>query len=200
MALGTQAKILEADQLARFLDHLTKTSRHWKRDHVMVLLSYRAGLRSKEIAGVTWAMVTDAAEQIADIISLRNGASKGKRGGREIPMHPELHAALRELRMVAIAKEIFRPDWPVIYSQRGKGFSANAVTVWFHTKYAEFGFKGASSHSGRRAFVTNAARKIVQAGGSLKDVQELAGHSSLATTQRYIEGSSNAKRKVIDML
>jgi integrase/recombinase XerD len=61
-------------------------------------------------------------------------------------------------------------------------------------------FSGASSHSGRRTFITNAAKKIVEAGGSLRDVQELAGHASLATTQRYIQGDTEAKHKVVALI
>ena len=57
----------------------------------------------------------------------------------------------------------------------------------------------AESHSGRRTFVTRCAKKIVEAGGSLRDVQELAGHASLATTQRYIQGDTAAKRRVVDL-
>jgi integrase/recombinase XerD len=68
--------------------------------------------------------------------------------------------------------------------------------VWFHERFAELGIEGASSHSGRRTFITNAARKIVEAGGSLRDVQELAGHASLGTTQRYIEGDSAVRSTV----
>jgi site-specific recombinase XerC len=49
------------------------------------------------------------------------------------------------------------------------------------------------------AFITRVARKIVEAGGSLRDVQELAGHASLSTTQRYIQGDSAAKRRVVIM-
>jgi hypothetical protein len=56
---------------------------------------------------------------------------------------------------------------------------------------------GCSSHSGRRTFITRATRKVSQVGGSLRDVQELAGHTSLAMTQRYIEGDTNAKRKLV---
>ena len=59
---------------------------------------------------------------------------------------------------------------------------------------------GCSSHSGRRTFVTRAAHKIVEAGGSLRDVQQLAGHASLQTTQRYIEGNSEAKRRVVTLI
>ena len=57
-----------------------------------------------------------------------------------------------------------------------------------------------ASHSGRRTFITNAARKISTVGGSLRDVQMLAGHSSLAVTQRYIEGDSEARRKIVDIV
>jgi integrase/recombinase XerD len=66
--------------------------------------------------------------------------------------------------------------------------------------YRKLGFTGASSHSGRRTFITHAARKIIQCGGSLRDVQELAGHASLATTQRYIAGDAEAKRRVVALV
>ena len=62
------------------------------------------------------------------------------------------------------------------------------------------GFEGASSHSGRRTFITNAAKKITTVGGSLRDVQNLAGHASLQTTQRYIESDEEAKRKIVDLV
>ena len=71
---------------------------------------------------------------------------------------------------------------------------------WFRDLYSRLGFDGCSSHSGRRTFITQAARKIVPAGGSLRDVQELAGHASLQTTQGYIQGDREAKRWVIDLL
>jgi len=80
--------------------------------------------------------------------------------------------------------------------------SPTAVAVWFQQLYGEDGLdlKGASSHSGRRTFVTKLAKKAVEAGGSLRDVQQLAGHASLQTTQRYIEGNSDAKRRMIDLI
>ena len=74
------------------------------------------------------------------------------------------------------------------------------MAVWFWERFREIGLEGASSHSGRRTFVTAAAKKMVEAGGSLRDVQELAGHQSLATTQRYIQGDALAKRKVIALI
>jgi site-specific recombinase XerD len=88
----------------------------------------------------------------------------------------------------------------IIHSERDAGLSPGAVQVWFHRLYAtSLGFEGASSHSGRRTFVTNCAKKIIGVGGSLRDVQEMAGHVSLATTQKYIQGDTDAKRRVVDL-
>jgi integrase/recombinase XerD len=135
----------------------------------MILLSFKAGLRAKEIAELTWSMITDASGEIADAIALQNLASKGKNGGRTIPLHGELREALVALRTTRDDKA--RANHPVIYSERARGYSAAAVAVWFHTRFRELGVQGASSHSGRRTFITSLAKKIVEAGGSLRDVQ-----------------------------
>ena len=63
-----------------------------------------------------------------------------------------------------------------------------------------FGLDGCSSHSGRRTFITRAARLVHEAGGSLRDVQLLAGHRSIQTTQRYIDGDTDAQRKLVSMI
>jgi integrase/recombinase XerD len=55
-------------------------------------------------------------------------------------------------------------------------------------------------HFGRRTFITNAARKISTVGGSLRDIQLLAGHSNLTTTQRYIESHAEAQRKIVELV
>ena len=78
--------------------------------------------------------------------------------------------------------------------------TANSVVNWFHDIYHQLGLNGCSSHSGRRTFITRTARAVGKAGGSLRDVQELAGHRALTTTERYIEGDRDAQRKLIAML
>ena len=131
------------------------------------------------------------------VISLQNSASKGKRGGRHIPMQSDLREALQALK-----PENHKPVEPVIFSERGglaQGMTAAGVCMWFHRLFETLGFSGASSHSGRRTFITRAAVNCVKAGGSLRDVQELAGHASLNMTQNYIVGTEDAKRKIIDM-
>ena len=195
--LTKQAKVLSRKELQRLLDRVTH-GRHPERDRVMILLSFRAGLRSKEIAGLTWSMITDASGTLGDTIALPNRASKGRNGGRSIPLHDELRDALAAL-MDARPDKV-RADRPVIYSERADGYSANAVAVWFFEKYREIGIEGASSHSGRRTFITALAKKIVEAGGSLRDVQQLAGHASLSMTAAYIEGDSQAKKNVMKLI
>lgn len=197
MSQTKQAKILTPKQQAMVLHHL-ESSRYPVRDRVMFLLSMKAGMRSKEIAEVTWGMLTDADGQVSDDIALENRVAKGATGGRTIPLHLELKKALIALHDER--NDLAHSYWPVIFSERGRGQSAAAITLWFHRLYKGLGLVGCSSHSGRRTFITQAARKIVQAGGSLRDVQQLAGHSALTTTQRYIEGSSDAKRRVVGMI
>src|SRR4030095_17037168 len=93
MSHGKQAKMLTPKQETAVHTYL-QTMRYPVRDRVMFLLSIKAGLRAKEIAFLTWAMVTDAEGQLTDAIALPNKASKGRRGGRIIPLNTMLHAAL----------------------------------------------------------------------------------------------------------
>jgi integrase len=67
---------------------------------------------------------------------------------------------------------------------------ANSIVNWFVAMFAELGIDGCSSHSGRRTFITSAAKNVYRGGGSLRDVQLLAGHQSIDTTQRYIDGDT----------
>jgi integrase/recombinase XerD len=88
----------------------------------------------------------------------------------------------------------------VITSERSDTVSATVIVNLFATWYRDLGFRGCSSHSGRRTFITNTARQISTVGGSLRDIQILAGHAALSTTQRYIDENAEAQRRVVDLL
>jgi integrase/recombinase XerD len=193
MALTKQAKTLTSAQVRKALT-IASTGRYAARDAVMILLSVAAGLRACEIAALRWSHLTTPDGDLADAIALPNIASKGKKGGRTIAIGPELSDALTVLK-ASIGAD-FDALAPVVRSQRGS-FTAGAVQNWFRDLYRRAGLEGCSSHSGRRTFITQAARNIVAVGGSLKDVQDLAGHSSLGVTQRYIEGNSEARSLVV---
>jgi integrase len=189
---GRQAKILTNGQLSAALK-ATRQTRYPTRDKAMLLLSAKAGLRAAEIAGLTWAMVTDADGRLAEHIALSNHIAK-KGSGRFIPVHPLLRAALTPLQRQA------RSVGHIIKSERGQALSPGSVVNWFRAFYAKLGLQGCSSHSGRRTFITVAARRVARAGGSLRDVQILAGHRSLRHTQDYIEGDSRAQRRLVNLL
>jgi integrase len=189
---GKQAKTLSTDDIKDLLVYASCT-RHPLRNSVIVLLSAKAGLRAGEIANLTWDMVLNGGRQISGLIELADNAAK-KCSGRSIPVHPDLAAALTAWQQIAPASPY------VIASERGGPMTALSIVVWFNRAFKNIGLKGCSSHSGRRTFVTRAARVVHKAGGSLRDVQLLAGHRSIQTTQAYIDGDSDAQRKLVAMI
>lgn len=190
---GRAAKLLTPADQRRVLRHLSK-SPNPKRDTVAFLLTLKAGLRACEVSRLTWAMVTDAEGQIARHVELPPVAAK-RRSGRRVPLHPDLRRAL-----VALEPLRARRVGPVVVSRRGGPMTAKALVNWFTRLYGDLGLSGCSSHSGRRTFVTQAARMVHRAGGSLRDVQLLAGHRSIQTTQAYIDGDTDAQRRLVRLL
>lgn len=195
--LGRQAKVLSPGALARVLARVRQHT-FPARDRVIVLLSVQAGLRAAEIAGLTWSMVLDDRGRVGDVIAIHSSIAK-KGSGRRVPIHVDLKRALVALKRAAIKTDLC-PDRPIIVSARGGQMRANSIVNWFVALYAELGFAGCSSHSGRRTFITNAARQAHRAGASLRDVQILAGHRSIETTQGYIDGDSAAQRKLVGLI
>ena len=189
---GKQAKILSEDELQDLLAYAAAT-RNLLRNRVIVLLSAKAGLRAGEIASLTWDMVLEPSGTISTAIELRDHAAK-KRSGRLIPLHKDLRDAL------ASWHGITGRTGPVVLSERGCAMTPLSIVVWFARAYRAVGLVGCSSHSGRRTFITRAARLVHKAGGSLRDVQLLAGHRSIQTTQRYIDGDTDAQRKLVSLI
>jgi integrase len=195
VGLGKQAKILNKHQIEALILFLDKRPNS-TRNRVIVLLSTKAGLRAKEIAMLTWGMVQDTNGAIADRLELHNSASKGV-SGRLIPVSRDLKSALQHL---LIERGFVTPRCRIVQTARTAKTTPQVIVNLFQNWYQKLGYQGCSSHSGRRTFITNAARKISSVGGSLKDVQSLAGHSSLSTTQRYIEINAEAKRRVVELV
>lgn len=204
---GRQAKILSDADVARLIKVAAK-SRHPLRNVVIIQLSVRAGLRASEIAMLDWSMVTDAQGNIGSVIQLPDNIVKYGLG-RRLPLHHELKRALGQLRSRSGRKG------PVIASERAprepRGFPMGAVELptsmspksivnWFTSACREAGLEGCSSHSGRRTFVTKAARLAAKLGGSLRDVQQLAGHRSIETTQAYIDGDRDIQRHIVRLM
>jgi integrase/recombinase XerD len=127
------------------------------------------------------------------VITVRDAIAK-KHSGRTIPAHPALRRALTALLDVSEAAG------PVIRSSRGGQLRTSSIVNWFASLYRELGFNGCSSHSGRRTFITSAARNLHRTRCSLRDVQLLAGHGLIETPQRYIDGDTAGQRRLVSLL
>lgn len=181
----------ELDLLLQYADN----RRYAERNRVIVLLSFKAGLRACEIAGLKWEMVLGSDASVSDQILLAQGITKGGRG-RAVPMHGQLREALQLLH--GLHGEPVNGH--VLQSERQSRLKTQSVVNWFADAYRKLGLVGCSSHSGRRTFITTSARVLAKTGGSLRDIQELAGHRALTTTERYIEGNRAAQRRLIELL
>jgi integrase len=187
---GRQAKILSTDDVSDLLSFAACT-RQPVRSRAMVQLSTKAGLRAEEIASLTWDTVVDGAAPVGQVLELRDSAAK-KGSGRLILLHSDLRDTLADLRLTS--------DRCCHVPKRGGPMTPLSIVTWFGRAFRAVGLNGCSSHSGRRTFITRAARLVHTAGGSLRDVQLLAGHRSIQTTQRYIDGDSDAQRKLVAMI
>ena len=202
-----QAKPLTDDQLVELLGWVSRKTRFPVRNTAIVLLSFKAGLRAREIAGLRWRHVTDNTGVITDEqqLALTNDMTKGK-SGRNIDIQPKLREALRTLQIAERDKgRGSAGDYIVTLAKGNQNLASrsSSVAVLFNGKagvdgwYHKLGLTGCSSHSGRRTFITNTARNISRYGGSMEDVRRTAGHSSLAMTQQYVEGNSQAMKDLI---
>jgi integrase/recombinase XerD len=88
-------------------------------------------------------------------------------------------------------------SFPLFPTHRGPrcSFTANTLTQHFYWLYRKAGITGASSHSGRKTFLTNLANQ----GVSVFVLASLAGHRSIATTQRYITVNDDVKRRAVEL-
>ena len=199
MGIGKQSKTLNKSQIQMVRTFL-KSKRNGLRNETIFLLSVKSGLRSKEISLLSWKMVCKSDGTIDDYINLPNSSSKGN-SGRVIPLHKDIKFNLQIMLMEH--KGLFGFDINksfIVRTERTPFTTSQSIVNMFQSWYGRLGLIGCSSHSGRRTFITETSKKISLVGGSLRDVQMMVGHSSLQTTQRYIEGDSQSQRKVIDLI
>ena len=187
-----QAKVLSQDETKRVLSIIAQ-DRHADRNRTAFQFSLLAGLRACEIASLTIGDVMDSTGKPKSEIYLAQSMTKGKKG-RTIMVGDKLQKEVARFIALQDSRESSRP---LIASQKSnKPFSANTLVQLFRKIYADAGIDGASSHSGRRSFITTLAEKGVGA----RVLQHLAGHSSLATTQRYIDVNDAMLKKAVNLM
>lgn len=188
-----QAKLLtqpERKRLAAVID----SKRHATRNHTAVALSFYAGLRACEIAALRIGDVFDAEGGVRDTVHLRAAQTKGNEAATVL-VNKRLVAQLKRYA-AQYPKRIQQPTAALIFSAKGGSFTAQTIVNLFQALYKAAGIAGASSHSGRRQFVTELADKGINA----RVIQALARHKHLNTTMRYIDLNENKLRAAVELV
>jgi integrase/recombinase XerD len=192
-AVPKQAKTLTQQELRRVLDYIA-TRPHAVRNRAMLLVTHYAGMRVGEVANLRYEDVVDGDGQIRDEIRLDAEQTKG-RYGRVVFVNAKLK---KELESYLGKHPQTKPESKLFYTQKrgGEGFTPNTLAQHFHYIYRRAGIEGASSHSGRRTFITNLAAK----GVSVRVLMSLAGHRNIGTTQQYIDCNDDMKRRAVELV
>jgi integrase/recombinase XerD len=160
----------------------------------MFMMTVAAGLRVSEVAGLTLGDVLDTKGAVRGEVFL--AAHRVKHGhARTIYINSRLQA---ELADYISTRSNLDPLLPLFPTQRGPrcSFSANTLAQHFFWLYKSAGIRGASSHSGRKTFLTSLASQ----GVSVFVLASLAGHKSITTTQRYVTVNDDVKRKAVELV
>jgi integrase/recombinase XerD len=187
----SQAKTLTPQEVKQVLG-IIALDKHAKRNRAMFLLTCLGGLRVGEVAQLRYCDVMDENNQVRNEIRLLAEYTKGKHA-RTVFVNERLQKELQ-----AYAKELTRinPTDPFFYTQKRTGFTPNTLTQHFFWLYKRAGLNGASSHSGRRTFITTLAAK----GVGVRVLAALAGHANISTTQSYIDVNDDMKRQAVALI
>ena len=188
-----QARALGAAEMEQVLEHVN-AGRHAHRNRCFILLTHLAGLRVGEVASLRWLDVMTADGQIKDEVRLLPEMTKGKHA-RTVFISTRLRQELQQY--ADIYRRAAPLDCPLFYSQKGarSGFTANSLTQTIAKLYRGAGLDGATSHSGRRTFLTNLANK----GTSIHLLRTLAGHRSISTTATYLYSSPTQLKAAVEL-
>ncbi len=184
-----QAKVLSGAEMKRLLA-VIEAGKHATRNRAALMLSHLAGLRVGEIASLKAQDVFDQDGQVRDQIALKAAYTKGNEA-RVVFVSQKLRRELEKFR-----RNIGEPTASLLMTQKRTAFSANTLCQLFGQLYSRAGIDGATSHSGRRSFIT----KLAHSGISAKVIMTLAGHKHLSTTQRYIDVNDEMLKAAVEVV
>ena len=191
--MSKQAKTLNNDEIRKVLDYVA-TRKHSERNRAMIYTIFNTGMRVSEVANLRFKDVVDGEGAVKREIRLSAEDTKTKEA-RIVFVNDKLHKELT--RYVKLYKPL-NNNVKFFYSQKraSDGYSPNTLAQFFHYLFNRAGIAGASSHSGRRSFITNLANK----GVGVRVIMGLSGHRALSSVQCYIDCNDDMKRKAINLL
>lgn len=198
----SQAKVLTEKEIRKVLLYIA-SHKHAARNRAMFTVLNATGMRVGELAALRLSDVLTPTGEIVDEIRLSADQTKGSRGRvvvlnqraqEEIYNYLITRFKLKNLLAVTMtdtSRALFTTQ-----KNPNRGFSASTLAQHFHYMYKGAGIMGASSHSSRRSFIT----KLSEMGVSVRVLMDLAGHRSLAVTQKYIESNPKLMRSAVELL
>lgn len=187
------AKSLTAQEIARVLQFIS-TQPYAQRNRAIFMMTVAAGLRVSEVAGLTLGDVLDSTGAVRGEVYLASHRVKHAHA-RTIYISTKLQQELTDYIATRKNKDAALPLFPTHRGPRCH-FSANTLAQYFYWLYKDAGVSGASSHSGRKTFLTSLASQ----GVSVFVLASLAGHKSISTTQRYITVNDDMKRRAVELV
>ena len=188
----SQAKTLSPAEIEQVLAYIA-TRRFALRNRVMVLVSFWSGMRVGEIASLKVGDVANTDGTVKAEVRLSAEQTKGRQP-RTVFLSEKLRVELQ--RYLDLRRAYTDPAQILFVTAGSKAFTANGLALHFFWLYRKAGIAGASSHSGRRSFITNLAAK----GIGVRVLASLAGHRSIAVTQKYIDVNDDMKRNAVELI
>jgi integrase/recombinase XerD len=191
--MAKQAKTLNQQDLRKVLDYIS-TRKHAARNRALLMTTFLSGMRVGEVSSLRFSDIVDRDGNIRKEIRLTPEMTKGG-FARVVFVNERLRKELQQYIRTYNPQD---KSLKFFYSQKREsdGFNANTLTQHFHFLYKRAGIDGASSHSGRRSFITNLANK----GVSVRVLMSLAGHRSISTTQSYIDINDDMLRSAVELI
>jgi integrase/recombinase XerD len=194
LSMAKQAKVLTEAELKRVYA-ICDSSRHALRNKLILQLSFGAGLRACEIAALRVGDVVSTDGAVVDAVVLQSSQTKGSQR-QTVYLSKRVRKAISAYLGETSQLTAHQRARKLLQTQKGGGFSSATIQQLFRELYKAAAIPNASSHSGRRSFITRLAHN----GVSTAVIRELARHQNLATTQRYIDVSTDKLRGAVEMI
>ena len=166
--------VMQTSDVASLLDQPDATTTLGVRDVAFLELLYASGLRIGELVGID----IDDVELRARLVKVHGKGSKE----RIVPFGSKAEAALRAWLAVRGELVTDADEQALFVNYRGKRITTRSVRRLFDTYLKQAALRaGISPHTMRHSFATH----LLNAGADLRGIQELLGHASLSTTQKY---------------
>ena len=187
-----QAKVLTDKELKKVIAYIEAFDRHAERNKAIILLTHYCGMRVSEVASLLVSDVVNDDGNVNDVIYLKSNQTKGNKSRRVFVSRKAKSAIKCYLQSdLSVIQQSY-----LFQTQKSKRFNTNALTTLIKRLYERVGIVGATSHSGRRTFIT----KLATSGVNVRIIAEAVGHSNISVTSRYIDVNDDLIGNAVELV